>query len=218
MRILVVEDEAALAATIARGLDAAGFAADVATNGEDGLWKATEFAYAAILLDIMLPKLNGFAVCREIRRAGVNTPIIMLTAKEGELDEAECLDLGADDFIRKPFSHVVLIARLRAAIRRSAGSADGDLQAGDLVVNEAQRSVHQAGSEITLTEREFNLLHVLARSSPDVVAKPRILDEVWGADFMGDPNIVEVYVGYLRKKLGRSAVRTVRGVGYRLVG
>ncbi len=218
MRVLVVEDEEALAATIARGLDSAGFTADIAANGEDGLWKATEFAYAAILLDIMLPKLNGFAVCREVRKAGVATPIIMLTAKEGDLDEAECLDLGADDFIRKPFSHVVLIARLRAAIRRSAGTADNDLAVGDLVINDVRRSVHQAGQPVTLTEREFGLLHCLARSAPEVVAKDRLLDEVWGADFVGDPNIVEVYVGYLRRKLGRVAIRTVRGVGYRLVG
>jgi DNA-binding response OmpR family regulator len=215
---LVVEDEPQLAATIVRGLDAAGFSTDVATTGDDGYWKATEFSYAAILLDIMLPGMNGFKVCQRLREEGVTTPIVMLTAKEGELDEAECLDLGADDFIRKPFSHVVLVARLRAAIRRSAGSADGQLTVGALTVDQQRRLAQVDGCQVELTEREFTLLEVLARAAPDVVAKADLLDEVWGVDFAGDPNIVEVYVGYLRKKLGRSAVKTVRGVGYQLVG
>jgi DNA-binding response OmpR family regulator len=214
----VVEDEPQLAATIVRGLDAAGFSTDVATTGDDGYWKATEFSYAAILLDIMLPGMNGFKVCQRLREEGVTTPIVMLTAKEGELDEAECLDLGADDFIRKPFSHVVLVARLRAAIRRSAGSADGQVTVGALTVDQQRRLAQVDGRQVELTEREFTLLEVLARAAPDVVAKADLLDEVWGVDFAGDPNIVEVYVGYLRKKLGRSAVKTVRGVGYQLVG
>ncbi len=217
----MVEDETRLAASIERGLRAEGFDVDVANDGLDGLWRAQEGSYAAIVLDIMLPGRNGYAVCRDLRAADNWTPILMLTAKDGELDEAEALDLGADDFLRKPFSHVVLVARLRAMIRRGNQARPEAHSVGDLYLDPATRSVSRQGHEIELTSREFALAELLMRRSPEVLAKSQILDEVWGLDFDGDPNIVEVYVGYLRRKLDRpfdrNSLRTVRGAGYQMV-
>lgn len=218
MRVLVVDDEVNLATSIARALRAEGYDADVVHNGVDAVWQAQEVEYAAIILDIMLPGKNGFRVCAELREAGCTTPILMLTAKDGEHDEAEALDTGADDYLRKPFSLVVLLARLRALLRRGQSSSDV-LQVGDLQVDRGRLAcLLPDGTAIELTAREFSVLEHLARRSPDVVSKQALLDAVWGIDFEGDPNIVEVYVGYLRKKLGRDAVRTVRSVGYQLVG
>jgi two-component system OmpR family response regulator len=170
------------------------------------------------VLDIMLPGRNGFQVCRDLRAGSVATPILVLTAKDGDLDEAEALDTGADDYLRKPFSLVVLVARIRALIRRGASRPRASIEVGDLVVDPGRLTVRRgdAAEELTLTPREFAVLELLARRSPDVVPKSTLLDTVWGLDFPGDPNIVEVYVGYLRKKLGRDVVRTVRGVGYQL--
>ena len=221
MRILVIEDEVRLAASIERGLRAEGFSVDLAHDGLDGLWRAREGAYAAIVLDIMLPGRNGYAVCRDLRSEGVWTPILMLTAKDGEFDEAEGLDLGADDFLRKPFSHVVLVARLRALIRRGSAGRPTAHSVGDLVLDPATRSVTRGEDQIDLTAREFALAELLMRRSPEVLSKSEIIDEVWGIDFDGDPNIVEVYVGYLRRKLDRpfdrQSLRTIRGAGYQLV-
>ncbi len=221
MRILVVEDEVRLAASVQRGLQAEGFDVDVCHDGVDGFWHAQEGSYAAIVLDIMLPGRNGYVVCRDLRAAGNWTPILMLTAKDGELDEAEALDLGADDFLRKPFSHVVLVARLRAMIRRGSASRPEAHSVGDLTLDPVGRTVSRGDSTIELTAREFALTEMLMRRSPDVLSKTDILDEVWGIDFDGDPNIVEVYVGYLRRKLDRpfdrNSLRTVRGAGYHLV-
>ena len=220
MRILVVDDEQRLAVSIARGLEAEGFSVDVVHDGLDAMWRATEVDYAAIVLDLMLPGRNGFQVCRDLRAANVWTPILVLTAKDGEFDEAEALDTGADDYLRKPFSLVVLVARLRAIVRRGGVPRGQCVQVGSLVVDPGRLAVRRPGpageEELTLTPREFAVLELLARRSPDVVAKAALLDAVWGIDFPGDPNIVEVYVGYLRKKLGRDVVRTVRGVGYQL--
>ena len=219
MRVLVVDDEVGLATSIARALRAEGYDADVVHNGLDAVWQAQEVDYAAIILDIMLPGKNGFRVCRELREEGCTTPILMLTAKDGEHDEAEALDTGADDYLRKPFSLVVLLARLRALLRRGQSPTSDVIEVGDLRIDRGRLACLRGdGTVIELTAREFSVLEHLARRSPDVVPKQALLDAVWGIDFEGDPNIVEVYVGYLRKKLGREAVRTVRSVGYQLVG
>lgn len=220
MRVLVVDDEERLAASVRRGLEADGFAVDVANNGTDGLWMAEENAYDAIVLDIMLPELNGFQVCQRLRDADIWTPILMLTAKAGDLDESEALDTGADDYLTKPFSHVVLVAHLRALMRRGARERPAVLAAGDLRVDPASRKCWRGATEIALTARELSVLEYLVRHAGTVVSKRDILDHVWDDDFEGDPNIVEVYVRYLRKKIDlpfdRHAIETVRGSGYRL--
>jgi DNA-binding response OmpR family regulator len=216
----VVEDEEALAEGVRRGLEAEGFATDVATDGLDGLWRAREYPYDAIVLDIMLPGLNGYRVCAELREAGIWTPILMLTAKDGEFDEAEALDTGADDFVTKPFSYIALVARLRALIRRGAPERPAVLEAGDLRFDPAERRGWRGDVEVRLTPREMALLEYLLRRAGEVCSKIEILEHVWDGSFDGDLNIVEVYVGHLRAKLdrpfGRAAIQTVRGAGYRL--
>ncbi len=216
MRVLVVDDEVRLADSIARGLAAEGFDTDVVHDGREALWRAREADYAAIVLDIMLPGKNGYEVCRELRADGVTTPILMLTAKDGEYDEAEGLDTGADDYLRKPFSFIVLVARLRALLRRGAGAADNSIAVGSITLDPGPLRATVGDRSVELTAREFAVIEFLARRTPDVVSKSALLDSVWGLDFDGDPNIVEVYIGYLRKKLGKDAIRTVRGVGYQL--
>ena len=220
MRILVVEDEERLAAALKRGLADEGFAVDVAFDGTEGLWMAQEGAYDAIILDIMLPGLNGYKVCAQLRDAENWTPILMLTAKTGEFDHAEALDTGADDFLAKPFSYVVLMAHLRALLRRRTGERPSVLSAGDLRLDPAQHRCWRGDVEITLTPRQFSLLEFLMRRTGEVVSKTAILEHVWDFAFEGDSNIVEVYVGYLRKKVdapfGRHAIETLRLVGYRL--
>ena len=220
MRVLIVEDEVSLAAGIRRGLEAEGFAVDVAHDGLDGLWRAREHAYDVIVLDIMLPGLNGFRVCRTLRDEGDWTPVLMLTAKDGDLDEAEALDTGADDYLTKPFAHVVLVARLRALVRRGRPPRPTVLVAGDLRLDPASHRVWRGEDEVSLTSRETALLEYLLRNAGAVVSKRDILGNVWDDDFEGDPNIVEVYVRHLRNKLdrpfGRAAIETVRGSGYRL--
>jgi DNA-binding response OmpR family regulator len=220
VRVLVVEDEERLAEGLRRGLEAEGFATDVASNGTDGLWMAREFPYDAIVLDILLPGMNGYKVCAALREEGDWTPILMLTAKDGEFDEAEALDTGADDFVTKPFSYVALVARLRALIRRGAAERPAVLEAGDLRLDPATRRAWRGEDELTLTSRETALLEFLLRRRGEVVSKTDILDHVWDGRFDGDPNIVEVYVGHLRNKVDRPfdrrSVQTVRGAGYRL--
>jgi two-component system OmpR family response regulator len=223
MRVLVVEDEVSLAETIRDGLMPAGFAVDVVHDGIEGLWAASETphgAYDVLVLDIMLPGLSGYEVCRRLRKREVWTPILMLTAKDGEYDQADALDLGADDYLTKPFSFVVLIARLRALIRRGAPERPVVLTAGDLALDPAERRVTRAGDQVALTPREFALLEFLLRNRGQAMTKTSIIENVWDAHFTGDPNIVEVYVGYLRKKIdhpyGRAAIETVRGAGYRV--
>ncbi|MEM9202071.1 MAG: response regulator transcription factor [Actinomycetota bacterium] len=220
MRILVIDDEERLAASIARGLGAEGFDVDVVHDGADGLWRAREGRYAAIVLDIMLPSMNGYEVCRTLRQEGNWTPIIMLTAKDGEYDEAEGLELGADDYLRKPFSHLVLTARLRALARRNSSAPTMVYEVGDLRLDPASRRCRRGDAAIDLTPREHAVLESLMRRHPDVVPKQDLIDDVWGLDFAGDPNIVEVYVGYLRRKVDKpfdvKTVKTVRGVGYQV--
>jgi two-component system, OmpR family, response regulator len=220
MRILVVEDEQRLAAGLRAGLEAEGFAVDVASNGVDGLWLARERPPDAIVLDIMLPGLNGYVICRTLRAEKIWTPILMLTAKDGEWDQVEALDTGADDYLTKPFSHAVLVARLRALLRRGAAERPAILAAGDLRLDPAARRAWRGPTELDLTTREMALLEFLLRRRGEVLSKHEILTHVWDFDFDGDPNIVEVYIGHLRRKVdrpfGRSAIRTLRGAGYRL--
>lgn len=220
MRILVVEDETAMADSLRRGLEAEGFAVDVAADGEEGLWLARENPYDAIVLDVMLPKINGYVVCRALRDEKNWTPVVMLTAKDGDLDEAEGLDTGADDFVTKPFSFVVLLARLRAVMRRRGTERPVVLEAGDLRLDPAERRAWRGEKRLDLTAREFAILRYLLTRTDEVVAKAEILEHVWDFAFDGSPNIVEVYVSSLRKKIdapfGRQSIETVRGAGYRL--
>ncbi|KRC50046.1 MULTISPECIES: response regulator transcription factor [unclassified Nocardioides] len=220
MRVLVVDDERRLARSLELGLEAEGFAVDVAHDGTDGLWMARENTYDAIVLDLMLPGINGYRVCATLRAEEDWTPILMLTAKDGEWDQVEGLDTGADDYLTKPFSFPVLVARLRAVARRGARERPTALEIGDLVVDTAAHRVRRGDVEIALTAREFAVLSFLARHKGDVVSKRQVLDAVWDGDFEGDPNIVEVYVRHLRNKVdrpfGREAIETVRGAGYRL--
>lgn len=220
MRILVVEDEEHLAEAIGRGLVAEGFSVDVASTGDEGLERARATNYDAILLDILLPGVNGFKVCATLREEGNWTPIIMLTAKDGELDEAEALDTGADDFISKPFSFVVLLAHIRALLRRGRRERPTVLRAGDLTLDPAEHRCRRGKVDIALTVREFALLEYLLQFAGDAVSKQDLLTHVWGEGFEGDPNIVEVYASYLRKKIdqpfGRAALETIRGIGYRI--
>lgn len=221
MRVLVVEDETAQAAALRLALETDGYDVDVAHTGPDGLWFAEHGAYAAIILDLLLPGANGYIVCREIRDSGNNTPILMLTAKDGVYDEAEGLDTGADDYLTKPFSFVVLLARLRALVRRSAQSGHETITVGDLSLELAKRRCHRSGTSIALTEREVSVLTELVRQPGIVVSKASLINAVWGLDFEGDPNIVEVYIRRLRVKIDDpfnvSSIRTVRGAGYKLM-
>ncbi|WLQ40604.1 response regulator transcription factor [Streptomyces laculatispora] len=216
MRLLIVEDEKRLAISLARGLTAEGFAVDVVHDGLEGLHRASEGAYDLVVLDIMLPGLNGYRVCAALRAAGHEVPILMLTAKDGEYDEAEGLDTGADDYLTKPFSYVVLVARVRALLRRRGGSASPVVTVGSLRMDTAARRVRLGEDEVVLTTKEFAVLEQLALRAGQVVSKAEILEHVWDFAYDGDPNIVEVYVSTLRRKLGAAAIRTVRGAGYRL--
>lgn len=220
VRVLVVDDERRLASSLRVGLEAEGCAVDVAHDGTDGLWLARENDYDAIVLDLMLPGVNGYQVCRTLRAEEDWTPILMLTAKDGEWDQVEGLDTGADDYLVKPFSFPVLVARLRAVARRGARERPTVLVVGDLRLDPAARRAWRGETELGLTAREFSLLSFLVRHPGDVVSKTRILEAVWDLDFEGDPNIVEVYVRHLRNKIdrpfGRQAIQTLRGAGYRL--
>ena len=220
MRVLVVEDETRLAEGLRRGFEAEGFAVDVAGTGIDGLWLARENDYSVIVLDIMLPGLSGYRVCETLRSERNWTPILMLTAKDGEWDQVEALDTGADDYLTKPFSYAVLLARVRALVRRGAGDRPTVLEAGDVRLDPAAKTVWRGDVVVDLTAREFSVLEFLIRRKGEVVSKREVLDAVWDSDFEGDPNIVEVYVRHLRNKLDRpfdrEAIETLRGSGYRL--
>ena len=220
MRVLVVEDDPEMAAALAVGLGAEGFAVDIAADGVDGLWMATEKAFDLIVLDIMLPGLSGYEVCRRLRKAGSMLPILMLTAKDGEYDEADALDLGADDYLSKPFYFVVLVAHIRALLRRAPADRSPILRLGDLSLDPATRQCGRGDVAITLTTREFDLLEYLMRSHGVVVSRTMIAEHVWNAELDIDSNVVEVYVSHLRQKIdhpfGRDDIETVRGVGYRL--
>ena len=220
MRVLIVEDDPSMATSLRRGLEAEGYAVDVAADGEDGLWHATEHDFDVIVLDIMLPRLNGYQLVTELRRRERSTPVLMLTAKDGEWDQAEALDAGADDYLAKPFSYPVLLARLRALIRRSAGRADPVLAVGDLRLDTTSHQCWRADTAIELTAREFALLEYLALRAGAVVSKTELIDHVWDQARDHDLNVVEVYVGYLRRKIdapfAEPLLHTVRGSGYRL--
>ncbi|MEU1191077.1 response regulator transcription factor [Streptomyces sp. NPDC005859] len=222
MRLLIVEDEKRLARSLAGGLTAEGYTVDVVHDGLEGLHRASESPYDLIVLDIMLPGMNGYRVCSTLRAAGNDVPILMLTAKDGEYDEAEGLDTGADDYLTKPFSYVVLVARVKALLRRRGQGAGVPAVhvLGDLRVDTAARRVflRDGGTEAeaALTAKEFAVLEQLVVRAGEVVSKTEILDHVWDFAYDGDPNIVEVYVSALRRKLGAGLIRTVRGAGYRL--
>lgn len=220
----MVEDNQAVADGVERGLLAEGYAVDVVGDGLDGLWRAREFAYDAIVLDIMLPGMNGYEVCRTLRSEQIVTPILMLSAKDGDYDVAEGLDLGADDYLAKPFSFVVLVARIRALLRRADGRPGTDaVTVGPLVIDTISRTCQVGGTDVEFTAREYALIEVLARRAGEPLTRVELIDNVWGADHDTASNVVDVYVGYVRKKLqaadpaGESLIQTVRGVGYRLV-
>ena len=217
----MIEDDRKIATAVKRGLESEGYTVEVAFDGADGLWMATEGSYDLIILDIMLPTRNGFEICADLRSAGDWTPILMLTAKHGDLDEAEALDTGADDFLSKPFSFPVLIARVRSLLRRVGGRGTiVPVEAGDLRVDPVSRRVWRGDDEVSVTARQFDVLEFLIRRAGQVVSKREILDGVWQFDFDGDPNIVEVYIRRLRSIIDepfeRQSIVTVRGAGYRL--
>jgi DNA-binding response OmpR family regulator len=220
MKVLVVEDDRKIATAVRRGLQAEGITVDVAFDGTDGMWQATEGSYDLIVLDIMLPGRSGNEICARLREAGDWTPILMLTARSGDLDEAHALDSGADDYLIKPFSFAVLVARVRALMRRAHHGMPVPVEAGDLSLEPARHRCWRGATEITLTAREFAVLEFLVRRAGQIVPKLEILAGVWDYDFDGDPNIVEVYIRHLRRKIdepfGRHAIETIRGAGYRL--
>ena len=216
MRILLVDDEERFAAAVRQGLEAEGLAVDVAHDGDEGLWMARSNDYDAIVLDILLPGLNGYHICAELREGGDWTPILMLTALDEDLDEAEALDTGADDYLSKPFSFVVLVARLRALLRRGASPRPAVLEAGNLRLDPAAHRCWCAGQEVELTAKQFALLECFMRHPGEVLSKSALREHVWDYAFADSSNIVEVYVSYLRKKLGAGRIETVRGAGYRL--
>jgi two-component system, OmpR family, response regulator len=217
---LVVEDEPGVALGVRSALEAEGFTVDVAADGHDGWVAAQAGSYDAIVLDLMLPTMNGYKVCAAIREAGDWTPILMLTAKAGEYDIAEGLETGADDYLTKPFSTVVLVARVKALVRRPRTGGGTAHTSGDLRLDPFAHRCWRGDHEVELTSREMDVLAHLMSRQGDVVSKVQLLDNVWGEEFEGDPNIVEVYVGRLRRKVDdafdRHSIETVRGVGYRL--
>ncbi|GAA2823783.1 response regulator transcription factor [Crossiella cryophila] len=220
MRVLVVEDDLRLAGLVRRGLTADGFAVQVCHDGNQGLALGKARAFDAIVLDIMLPGRNGYRVCADLRAAQVWTPILMLTAKDGVYDEAEGLDTGADDYLTKPFSYVVLVARLRALIRRGQAARPALLTAGDLTLDPATRRCHRGPAEIRLTSKEFQVLECLLRRREEVVSRAEVIEAVWDSAEEPAPNLVEVYISALRRKIdapfGRRSITTIRSVGYRL--
>jgi two-component system OmpR family response regulator len=216
MRLLLVEDETRFARALSRGLRADGFQVEVASDGASGLERARHGEFDAVVLDVMLPRLSGYDVVRTLRAEENWVPVLMLSAKDGEHDQADGLDYGADDYLTKPFSYVVLLARLRALLRRVPETRPVVLASGDVLLDPVRRTVSVDGAPVALTPREFGLLEFLLRHPDRAVSKVEIIDQVWDPAAEVNPNAVEVYVGYLRRKLGRPLVTTVRGVGYRL--
>lgn len=221
MRILVVEDDPSIGEALRRGLAGDGHVVDVQTNGRGGLYAASQNPYDVMILDIMLPELNGYDVLKAIRAKDNWVPILMLSSKDGEYDQEDALDLGADDYLVKPFSLVVVKAHVRALARRVPTERPASLTLGDLVVDSTAHRVTQAGAELHLTAREFALLRYLVTNPNTALSRMMILENVWESFYDGDANVVEVYVGYLRRKLlqspGSPQIETLRGVGYRMV-
>jgi two-component system, OmpR family, response regulator len=220
MRLLVIEDSPKMANLLRRGLSDEGYAVDVASTGADGVWLATEISFDAIILDVMLPDIDGFEVCRQLRRADRWAPLLMLTARDDVSDRVRGLDGGADDYLTKPFAFAELFARVRSLVRRAPRERPPVLKVGDLVLDPAEHSVRRGTEPVNLTGKEFALLHYFMQHPGEVLTRSRLLEHVWDFAFDGDPNIVDVYVGYLRDKIdrpfGHTSLETVRGVGYRL--
>ena len=218
MRVLLVEDDPKLAASIGRGLRHEGYAVDLAEDGDEAVARALVWDYDGILLDVMLPARDGLAVCRALREHGCWAPVLMITARDQVRDRISGLDVGADDYLAKPFDFGEMLARLRAVMRRAPVERPVRLEIGDLVVDPATHMVTRAGAPVRLTAREFALLEFLARHAGEVITRTRLLDHVWDENYEGSTNIVDVYVSSLRKKLeqpfGRPLIRTMRGVGY----
>lgn len=222
MRLLVVEDGTKMASLLKRGLEQEGYAVDVAVNGEDALWLAKGSPFDAILLDVMLPDIDGFEVCRRIREAEVWAPVVMLTARDAVNDRVAGLDAGADDYLSKPFSFSELLARLRAVTRRGAPERPTVLRVADIELAPSRRTVTRAGRSVDLTAKEFALMELFMQHPSEVLSRLRIIEHVWDFAYDGGSNIVDVYVRYLRDKIdrpfGRASIETVRGAGYRLRG
>lgn len=220
MRVLVVEDEVKMAGLLKRGLEEEGYAVDLAQTGSEALWLGTENAYDSIVLDVMLPDLDGYEVCRQLRSGGRWAPVLMLTAKGAVADRVEGLDSGADDYLTKPFSFTELFARVRALVRRGAPERPAVLRTRDLILDPAARRVTRGGTAVDLTAKEFALLEYLMRHPGEVLTRTRIIEHVWDFAYEGDSNVVDVYVRYVREKIdrpfGQDSIETVRGTGYRL--
>lgn len=217
MRILVVEDEPKLRSLLDRGLQTEGYSVDQASNGDDAIWLASEFDYDALVLDIQIPGPDGIDVARELRKRSRWAPILFLTVKDDISDRVEGLDAGGDDYLTKPFAFDELFARLRSLIRRSPGPRPTVLRCGDLSLDPATHTVKKGSEPLPLSPKEFSLLEYLMRHEFEAVSRTEILDHVWDFAYEGTSNVVDVYVGYVRSKIGRARIETVRGVGYRLV-
>ena len=220
MRLLVVEDSSKMASLLRRGLTEAGYVVEVASNGVDAVWLATEELFDAIVLDVVLPDIDGFEVCTRLRRAGRWAPLLMLTAREDVSDRVRGLDAGADDYLTKPFAFEELFARVRSLVRRGPRERPPVLAVGDLALDPAEHAVRRGSESVNVTPREFAVLQYLMQHPGEALTRSELLEHVWDFAFEGDPNIVDVYIGYLRDKIdrpfGRASIETVRGVGYRL--
>jgi len=216
VRLLLIEDDPEIARAVGRGLEAEGFSVDVATDGTDGLWRAGEASFDAVILDLLLPGRSGYEVCESLRRAGNRVPVVVLTAKDGEYDQIDLLDLGADDFLTKPVSIRVLAARIRATIRRASGASTNELSHGELRFDLQSHRCWHKGTEIDLTKKEADVFYVLVAAGGGAVSRQEIVDGAWGFDFDGDPGTVDVYINRLRKKLGNDTINNIRGVGFQL--
>lgn len=216
MRLLLIEDDPEITRVVKRGLEAEGFSVDTAGNGADGLWQAGESRFDAVILDLLMPGMSGYKVCESLRDAGNSVPVVVLTAKDGEFDQIDLLDLGADDFLTKPVSVGVLAARIRASVRRAAGAPTNDITIGAIRYDLLGHRCWHGDDEVTLTKKESDVLFVLVSAGGVAVTRQEIVKAVWGFDFDGDPGSVDVYINRLRKKLGRKTIKNIRGVGFQL--